>query len=228
MIYHDIVSYERSYGEAEVQLQVSHTFIRAELLGQSSACVPELLMAVDQKLPEPLGLDTHPLTWVYDTSHTVINVNNVQIALTEPLRPGKLKKTSGPFRCGIWRRTFNSFAECRGCARTTHQQNAAFKVTPGILTKLNENHAADAGIEVATNRVQNKYTTLYETDVVTHARGLIERLGARLPQAPRRRGHAARSRGRIWCLLTCPFRGLKYYSTELSTPPRWNVQMLLN
>ncbi|GBP95777.1 hypothetical protein EVAR_70993_1 [Eumeta japonica] len=25
-----------------------------------------------------------------------------------------------------------------------------------------------------------------------------------------------------------PVPGLKYYSTELSTPPRWNVQMLLN
>lgn len=33
---------------------------------------------------------------------------------TDPLRPGKLKNTSGPFRCGIWRRTFKSFAECRG------------------------------------------------------------------------------------------------------------------
>lgn len=33
---------------------------------------------------------------------------------TDPLRPGKLKNTSGPFRCGIWRRTFKSLAECRG------------------------------------------------------------------------------------------------------------------
>lgn len=31
--------------------------------------------------------------------------------LTDPLRPGKLKNTSGPFRCGICRKTVNSFAE---------------------------------------------------------------------------------------------------------------------
>lgn len=32
-------------------------------------------------------------------------------SLTEPFLPGKLKKTSGPFRCGICRNTFNNFAE---------------------------------------------------------------------------------------------------------------------
>jgi len=37
--------------------------------------------------------------------------------LTDPFLPGKLKNTSGPFRCGIWRRTFSSFAECRGCEK---------------------------------------------------------------------------------------------------------------
>lgn len=36
------------------------------------------------------------------------------ISLTDPLRPGKLKKTSGPFRCGICRSTVNSLAECLG------------------------------------------------------------------------------------------------------------------
>lgn len=41
-----------------------------------------------------------------------------QIIITDPFRPGKLKKTSGPFRCGICRSTFNSLAECRGCKDT--------------------------------------------------------------------------------------------------------------
>lgn len=37
------------------------------------------------------------------------------IIITDPFRPGKLKNTSGPFRCGICRSTFNSLAECLGC-----------------------------------------------------------------------------------------------------------------
>lgn len=38
----------------------------------------------------------------------------MRITLTDPLRPGKLKNTSGPFRCGICRKTVNNLAECRG------------------------------------------------------------------------------------------------------------------
>lgn len=44
----------------------------------------------------------------------VLKVDTIGYVRTDPFRPGKLKKTSGPFRCGICRSTLSSFAECRG------------------------------------------------------------------------------------------------------------------
>lgn len=54
-------------------------------------------------------------------SPTVVGVEHTK--LTDPFLPGKLKKTSGPFRCGIWRKTFKSFAECLGCKEEIHKKH---------------------------------------------------------------------------------------------------------
>ncbi len=43
------------------------------------------------------------------------NITTNEVSLTDPLTPGKLKKTSGPERLGICFRTFISFLEWLGC-----------------------------------------------------------------------------------------------------------------
>lgn len=48
----------------------------------------------------------------------IVKKNVKRPSLTDPFFPGKLKKTSGPFLCGICRKTFNSFVECFGCEHT--------------------------------------------------------------------------------------------------------------
>lgn len=43
--------------------------------------------------------------------------------LTDPFLPGKLKNTSGPLRCGIWRSTFSNLAECLGYKHSSQDNN---------------------------------------------------------------------------------------------------------
>lgn len=60
-----------------------------------------------------------------------IKVSN--FTLTDPFLPGKLKKTSGPFRWGICLSTLSSLVECLGCNDKQRGSNTMHNLLHNLL-----------------------------------------------------------------------------------------------